>query len=210
MSIKKNFLLVIILFLSFQSSSQIFAQTQYIDAKYFQSSASYKNSDSILIAAKITIKQGYHINSYEVSDPTLINTAISSPSDKFSVSKVYYPKDELLKFEFSSTQLRVYENEITVGILLKAKDGLAEGSYSIPIEISYQSCDTKVCYPPKTLKDSVKISISAAGDSKAGTLSKDIFSKIQYTFPQSATSKTDSKNTTKLTENPQTQNPPKP
>lgn len=207
MSIKRDFLLFVILFLT----APLFAQTQYIDAKYFQSSASYKNSDSILIASKITIKQGYHINSYEVSDPTLIQTAISSPSDKFTVSKVYFPKDELLKFEFSSTQLRVYENEITIGILLKAKDGLADGNYSVPIEISYQSCDTKVCYPPKTLKDSVKILISAAGDSKAGTLNKDIFSKIQYTFPQSASSKTettsDSKNTTKLTENPKTSNP---
>ncbi len=206
MSIKKNFLLIIILFLS----SQIFAQTQYIDAKFFTGASSYKNSDSILIVAKIYVKDKYHINSYMVSDPTLIQTTISSLSDNFIISKIYFPKDELLKFEFSSTQLRVYQHEVIIGILLKSKEGLTDGNYSFPVQISYQACDDKVCYSPKTLKDSVQISISSKGGAKTG-LNDIYFSKIQYTFPQSTTTKTDTKtdtkNTTKLTENPQTSNP---
>ncbi|MBS1514029.1 MAG: protein-disulfide reductase DsbD [Bacteroidetes bacterium] len=204
MQLKKLILILAILFFS----KEIFSQTQYIEAKFFQNSEAYKNSDSILIAAKINIKEKYHINSYEVSDPTLIQTVISSSSDNFSVSKVYFPKDELLKFEFSATQLRVYENEIVVGILLKPKEGLADGSYSLPIQISYQACDNKVCYPPKNLKDSVKISISAKGDTKAGTLNKEVFSKVQFAFPQTSSkeNKTGSTNT-KLTENNRTSNP---
>lgn len=202
MQIKKIFFLLLL----FMFVKENFAQTQYIEAKFFQSSESYKNSDSILVAAKINIKQSYHINSYEVSDPTLIQTAISSASDNFTISKIYFPKDELLKFEFSPTELRVYENEIVVGILLKAKAGLADGKYSLPLQISYQACDNKVCYPPKTWKDSVSISISGKGDSKTGTLNKDIFSKVQYTFPHGTTT-AENKTTTKLTENTRSSNP---
>ena len=80
-SIKRNFLILLFLFLC----SNIFAQTQYIDAKFFTNESSYKNSDSILIAAKIYVKDKYHINSYEVSDPTLIQTSVSSPSDNFTI-----------------------------------------------------------------------------------------------------------------------------
>lgn len=197
-------LFVLILFLF---SSQIFSQTQYIDAKFFTGQSSYKNSDSILVAAKIYVKDKYHINSYEVSDPTLIQTAISSSSDNFTISKIYFPKDELLKFAFSATQLRVYEHEIIVGVLLKPKEGLADGNYSLPLNISYQACDDKVCYSPKTWKDSLQVSIDSKGNAKTG-LNSVYFSKIQYTFPQTPTTKTsDTKNTTKLTENPQTSSP---
>ncbi|MBS1492413.1 MAG: protein-disulfide reductase DsbD [Bacteroidetes bacterium] len=202
-SIFKNIFVLLLLLIS----SESFSQTQYIDAKFFTGQSSYKNSDSILIAAKVYVKEKYHMNSYEVSDPTLIPTSISSSSDNFAISKIYYPKDELLKFEFSSTQLRVYQHEIIIGILLKPKEGLAEGNYSVPLQIGYQACDDKVCYPPKTWKDSVQISVSAKGDSKAG-LNSLYFSKIQYTFPQVPTAKTEgTKNTTKLTENPKTSNP---
>ncbi len=202
-SISKG-IFVLILFLF---SSQIFSQTQYIDAKFFTGQSSYKNSDSILVAAKIYVKEKYHINSYEVSDPTLIQTSLSSASDNFTISKIYFPKDELLKFEFSATQLRVYEHEIIVGVLLKPKEGLADGNYSVPLNISYQACDDKVCYSPKTWKDSVQVTIDSKDNAKTG-LNSVYFSKIQYTFPQVPTAKTgDTKNTTKLTENPQTSSP---
>ncbi|MBN8571576.1 MAG: thioredoxin family protein [Ignavibacteria bacterium] len=202
-SISKG-IFVLILFLI---SSQIIAQTQYIDAKFFTGQSSYKNSDSILVAAKIYVKEKYHINSYEVSDPTLIQTSLSSASDNFTISKIYFPKDELLKFEFSATQLRVYEHEIIIGILLKPKEGLADGNYSVPVNISYQACDDKVCYSPKTWKDSVQVTIDSKGNAKTG-LNSVYFSKIQYTFPQTPTAKTsETKNTTKLTENPQTSSP---
>lgn len=202
MSIKRNLLILLFLFLS----ANIFAQTQYIDAKFYTGASSYKNSDSILVAAKINIKDKYHINSYEVSDPTLIQTAIKSASDNFTVAKIYFPKDELLKFEFSSTQLRVYEHEIVIGILLKPNQGLADGNYTVPLNISYQACDDKVCYSPKTWKDSVKITIDSKAVAKTG-LNNEYFSKIQYTFPQSSETKTETKGTTKLTENPKTSNP---
>jgi thiol:disulfide interchange protein DsbD len=77
----------------------------------------------------------------------------------------------------------------------------------LPLNISYQACDDKVCYSPKTWKDSVQVSIDSKGNAKTG-LNSVYFSKIQYTFPQTPTTKTsDTKNTTKLTENPQTSSP---
>jgi len=207
---KRHFLLFVQFLILFFFSSQLFAQSQYIESKLFLNSASFKSTDTILVAAKVKIKEKYHFNSYEVSDPDLIKTTVSSTSDKFIIEKVYFPKDELLKFEFSATQLRVYEGEIVIGILLKAKSALADGNYSVPIQINYQACDDKVCYSPKSYKDSISVSITAAGDTKGG-LNKDVFSKVEYSFPQAgettSTSSTETKNTTKLTENPQTQNP---
>jgi thioredoxin:protein disulfide reductase len=170
-------------------------ETDQLKIKSYTDKETYSNSDTIKIAIKVDIKEKYHINSYQVDDSTLIKTTLTLESDKFKTQNIYFPADELLKFEFSDNKIRVYEGGIIIGYtVLPAKD-LADGEYAIPINFNYQSCDNSVCYPPKSVELDLKIKINKEKASKT-LINKDIFGKIDFSKPTTL-----KKEETKLTEN---------
>ncbi len=151
------------------------------------------------------IKKGYHINSYEINDPTLIKTSIVSSSDKYKLLNSYFPKHTALKFEFSENVLNVYEGDITVGLTFIPLTDLENGVYEIPVRFSYQACDEKVCYPPKSVTKNISVHIDNANPSRT-ELHADVFNQIDFSNPSVSS---DKPNETKslLTENERTDTP---
>ena len=193
----KIFLLIIITFLYFNN---VFSQeTDQLKIESFTNKDSYSNSDTIKVAIKVDIKEKYHINSYKVDDPALIQTTVSLASDLFKLANTFYPPDKLLKFEFSENKIRVYEGEIFIGNTILTSKDLADGEYALPIKFYYQSCDKSVCYPPKSVTLNLKVKINKSNVSKAYT-NNDIFGKIDFSKPTEII-----KEETKLTENPRTE-----
>jgi thiol:disulfide interchange protein DsbD len=72
---------------------------------------------------------------------------------------VSYPKDKLYKFDFSESEVRVYDGNITIRCTVKPKKELPDGVYSIPLKLYYQACDDKMCFPPKTVSIDVQVDI---------------------------------------------------
>jgi len=199
--IKFVFLFLLIPVLSFSQSSQ------YVNSEAFLNKSSYSANDSVFIALKLSIKEKFHINSINVSDPSLIKTSISSPSQDFTLETVYFPNDKEYKFEFSETKVKVYEGETYTGLSFKIKQGLADGNYNIPLKIYYQACDDKVCYPPKTITFDVPVTIN---NSALGNLiNTSEISKVVFNNPISLKSESNNKESTstKLTENVRTEAP---
>ncbi|MCY7362200.1 MAG: thioredoxin family protein, partial [Ignavibacteria bacterium] len=127
---------------------------------------------------------------------------------KFKLANIYFPADKKLKFEFSETELNVYEGDIIVGLTFLNSEKTDNGFYYIPFKFTYQACDDKVCYPPKTLTDSVKIKIDSENLSKS-EINSDVFKKINFSNPSVvANSNSESeKSNTKLTENKRSDSP---
>lgn len=182
----------IILFTSFP---KIYSQpSEYIKLNFYPNKEKYLfsseagKSDTIKIALKITIKENYHINSYEVEDPTLIKTEITSSSDNFKLLNLFYPASKKLKFEFSETELNVYEGEIYIGLTYLPADNIQFGEYEIPVKVNFQACDDKACYPPKSVSGNVKVTI--AKNSSQSEINKDFFNKINFSKPQNVKSDT--------------------
>ncbi len=153
---------------------------EFLSFKVYPSNNSYSQSDEIKVAAEIQINKPYHIYPYKVNDPAYIPTAINVNSDLFEISDYFFPEYELYKFEFSETELWVYQGDVHVGLNLKSKGNLKSGNYFIPVSIYFQACDDKVCYPPKTVIDTVEISITEKTGDKTND---DIFAQINFSKP---------------------------
>jgi len=183
------FFAVIVLFLLSAPINKIYTQTSdYVTVSSYVNKEKYSSSDTIKTALKISIKESYHINSFEVNDPTLIKTTITSLGDKFSLLNSYFPEDKKLKFEFSETELNVYEGVIIVGLTFLPSKDIQNGKYDIPVKINYQACDDRVCYPPKSFSENLKIEIDNSNPSKAQS-NIDIFKKVNFTTSNQNTDK---------------------
>lgn len=165
----------------------------------------FSDVDTIKLALDIKINKPYHINSYKVEDPTLISTTVTVTQDNFNFINSYFPQSERLKFEFSENEIDVYEGIIAVGIVLTANENIGDGIYRLPVNLSFQACDNKVCYPPKTLTDTVTININNSKRSEE-IQNPELFSKIDFNKPtgENSTNETGSE---KLKENVRTESP---
>jgi thiol:disulfide interchange protein DsbD len=170
----------IIIFLVLIFTTGIVKGQEFLSFKVYPSNNSYSQSDEIKVAAEIQINKPYHIYPYKVNDPAYIPTAINVNSDLFEISDYFFPEYELYKFEFSETELWVYQGDVHVGLNLKSKGNLKSGNYFIPVSIYFQACDDKVCYPPKTVIDTVEISITEKTGDKTND---DIFAQINFSKP---------------------------
>ncbi|MCB0726922.1 MAG: protein-disulfide reductase DsbD [Ignavibacteriae bacterium] len=179
----KNLLSLSLFFVILVSlNSAISQNSDYLSLKSFTDKQTYTKTDTVKIALKISIKEHYHINSYEVNDPTLIQTSISVDSKEFKLLNSFFPEHKKLKFEFTENEINVYEGEIYAGIDLITTSPLDNGIYEIPVNFSYQACDDKVCYPPKTINELVSVEINNENPS-GKILNPEIFSNIDFQSP---------------------------
>ncbi|MBV6479254.1 MAG: Thiol:disulfide interchange protein DsbD [Ignavibacteria bacterium] len=175
----------------------------YATLEFFKNKDSYLNSDTVKVAIKISIKEKFHINSFKVDDPDLIATSIVSESENFKLVNTYFPQDKKLKFEFSENEINVYEDEIIAGVSFLPLSNLQNGKYDLSISFTYQACDDKTCFPPKTINEKLDILIS----SESGKLTNsDIFGKIDFSKP-SINASNEKSQERKLTENTRSDKP---
>jgi thiol:disulfide interchange protein DsbD len=194
---KKFFLIALLLAFFADLSAQ---ETDHLSVKAFSDKESYLPKDTVKIAVRLLIKEKYHINSYNTSDPSFIKTTITASGEDYKTLGIFFPEHKLYKFEFSDTQIPVYEGEKIIGItFIPAKD-LKDGEISIPVKLNYQACDSKACYAPKNVSIDVKVKINSVG--KSTVTNKDIFAKIDFSKPiQTETAETNNK----LSENTRTE-----
>jgi len=202
---KSLFKLSLFLVLIFSFNSAISQNSEYLSLKTYTDKQTYSVKDTIKIALQISIKDHYHINSYEVNDPSLIQTSVAVESKEFKLLNSFFPEHKKLKFEFTENEINVYEGEIYAGLNLIASTPLDNGMYELPVSFSYQACDDKVCYPPKTINEIIKIEINNAKPSASESNPK-IFANIDFKSPVKI-SESSEKSETGLTENTRTDTP---
>lgn len=179
--------IVVKIFLAFIFSllfqNLVFPQTSdYVQFSSFTNKEKYSSSDTVKIALEISVKDGYHINSYEVNDPTLIETSVTSSSDKFKILNIFFPEYEKLKFEFTETEINVYEGNISVGISFLPSSDIENGAYELPVTLKYQACDDRVCYAPKSLTQNISVKIDNNNPAKSQS-NTEAFKDIDFTKP---------------------------
>jgi thiol:disulfide interchange protein DsbD len=103
-----------------------------------------------VIVAKIA--DGWHVNSAKPLDDFVIPTKLSfENADLLSAD---YPAHVLKSFAFTNgSQLAVYEGTFRVPFTAKLHAGAAE----LQASVRYQSCNDRLCLPPKTAKASISL-----------------------------------------------------
>jgi thioredoxin:protein disulfide reductase len=110
------------------------------------------------VVAQIT--SGYHINDHKPSLDYLIPTELKLESDKpVEVTKIDYPKGELVKLAFSDTPLSVYQGKIVVSTTLKVAPSTAAGSYTVKGKFAYQACNDHACFPPTSVPVTLDVKV---------------------------------------------------
>ena len=197
---------LVILFLTILAHSAAFSQqaTEYLDVSALTDQSAYKPGDTVRLALQASIKKPYHINSFSVNDPTLIPTVAEAKGRELELIGVLYPEHKKLKFEFSESEINVYEDKEDFIILARISSSAPEGPFIVSYSLDFQACDDKVCYQPKTFRDSIELIVSNAKDvvvSNAEVFrNPDFQGKANFV---SAAVTTDNK----LTENERTSNP---
>ncbi|HSR18606.1 MAG TPA: protein-disulfide reductase DsbD domain-containing protein, partial [Ignavibacteriaceae bacterium] len=147
------YLITITFLISVFSANNIFAQ--FGGPKDLLKIESYKSLDKISpggefkIAAKINIKETWHINSNKPYEDFLIPTEFNIEENPyFKLRKIVYPNPQDVKLAFSDKPLSVLQNEILIGTLVETSDQIKQGEYPLPVVINYQACNDRVCLPP--------------------------------------------------------------
>jgi thiol:disulfide interchange protein DsbD len=129
-------------------------------------------------AIVVKVQAGYHINDNAPLDEFMIpTTLVIDDHPDFEVVEVLFPKGRRARFSYSEAELVVYEGEVVLGVLLKAKGGAAPGPRSLKASVGYQACDSTSCLPPKEYALTIAVPLAAAG---GAAIHSEVFDKLRF------------------------------
>ena len=103
---------------------------------------------AVLIAVRVTLPEGYHVNSDVPLDEFLIPTSWTlEPPAGITADWIAFPEAHMF-LQGDVLELAVFETEFTVGAELNLATDLAPGTYTVGGGFRYQACDDVVCYAP--------------------------------------------------------------
>lgn len=179
----KVFKLLLILFIPIISYSQFgFQQEKIADLTSFQSFKKIHPEGEIKLAFKISIKNGWHINSENPKEDYLIPTEIRIDSDiMVQQSKFVYPKAKEIKFDFSDIPLSVFEGDIYIGTIVKIPRNTQQGDHKLYINFTFQGCNNATCMAPSSIKDTIYFSVVDKSQ-QIQEVDSEIFSNLEMNY----------------------------
>lgn len=129
--------------------------------------------DAAIVAA---IVPGWHINSATPHQDYLIAAEVRFGSvDGITPGDPDYPKgtDETLAEELTS----VYSGRVVLPFRVTIDPDLAEGTYILPVTLTYQACNNRECRPPEDAERLLKIEVGADGQ----PINQAVFSGLKQT-----------------------------
>jgi thioredoxin:protein disulfide reductase len=150
-----------------------------VEAKGLISREAVRPGETFKAALLLKVQSGYHINDNAPLDEFMIPTAlVINENPDFEVVEIFYPKGRRARFSYSEAELIVYDGEVVLGALVKARDGLAAGLRSLKGTLSYQACNNESCLPPKELAFEIAVPVTATGG--GADLHPEVFGKLRF------------------------------
>ncbi len=133
-----------------------------VTAEAFLSRLKVAPNQTFQAAVRLTIDDGWHINSNRPLQDYLIPTSISfGDNSAVAAGEVVYPQGREARFGFSPEPLSVYEREVWVTVPMTVAEVAPEGAAPLDLAVRVQACDDRNCLAPETLTLSVSVEISA-------------------------------------------------
>jgi DsbC/DsbD-like thiol-disulfide interchange protein len=167
-----------ILLLGFTNVSK--GQSDIVEIKTFISKNGVHPGKTFKVAVFVKINPGWHIHANELADQFLIPTELLfEENEKTEVTQFYYPEPKLEKYEYSESELEVYDGEIIIGALVKTSSALKPGKYKLKGELDYQACDNRSCLSPKKIEFEIAFE-SVPLSKNIEFINTKIFSKLNF------------------------------
>jgi len=152
---------------------------QVVDVRCALSRSAVGPGETFKAAVILKVRAGYHINDNAPVDEFMFPTSlVPEDSPDFEVVEVYYPAGRSARYPYSETELVIYDGEVVLGLLLKAKGEFARGARTLKAVLSYQACDDTSCLPPKELSFEIPVAVAKTGS--GADLHPEIFAKIPF------------------------------
>lgn len=103
------------------------------------------------LRGKITldIPKGLHVNSHRPNSEYAIPTAVKLKADGLTIGKIVYPRGKNQKFQFSESELNVYEGRIAIPFEVRVPASFRRKRLTVIATVRYQACTEEVCYAPR-------------------------------------------------------------
>ena len=106
--------------------------------------------ESVQFALALDISSGWHINSNDPIEDFLIPTeATFQTSDGVTTGRMYYPEPHLYDFDFSDSEVAVYEKTVHLITSVSLDKSFTGDSVNISGTLKYQACNNTSCLPPQ-------------------------------------------------------------
>jgi suppressor for copper-sensitivity B len=134
----------------------------------------YEPGETARVAAKVTVEEGWHVNSntptFEYLIPTKLDLKL--PAD-WPEETLRYPKHEMQTFAFADQPLAVYDGEFAILATVQVPAGAAQGQVPVTGSLRYQACNDSQCLPPVTTEATVTLTVGPGGTPVASELFQD-------------------------------------
>lgn len=136
------------------------------------------------VAIRLSIDEGWHINSGSPMQDMMIPTEINVGEFPFYVERIKYPEGEMVSFAFSPDEkLSVYGGEVWINLSLKTGPEAEEGEFTLPLTVRSQACNDRYCLAPETQDLSFGLTIVSGGQ-VSEIRHKSIFEAHGFSSPQ--------------------------
>jgi hypothetical protein len=160
---RRHLAICVILLCACSSFAQDFSGSTSAESKTSSGMVSYLFPEQVSIPAQkstavdlhFRVADGLHINSHTPREKSLIATNLAvAETNALKVTGVEFPAGTDYAFSFEPNEkLSVYTGEFAVKAHLTAPTG----NYMLQGLLRYQACDSRSCYPPKTIPVAVDV-----------------------------------------------------
>ena len=141
------------------------ATAKPVDIQVRVSQDAVHRHSSILAALMLSIRPGWHVNSAQPSDSSLIGTLVEPDRlPGVRIAEIRYPAGIEKKLTFAEEPLSVYEGTAIVVMKIEVGDSLRLGDHLLRAAVTYQACNDRMCLPPATVYADVPLRVVADAD----------------------------------------------
>ncbi len=140
------------------------ARKKPVTAEAFASHLKARPGDTVYVAVRLTIDDGWHINSNKPLQDYQVPTEITvADTANTAGGEARYPEGNEARLSFSSEPLSVYEGSVWSLVRLKLADSLPDASIQLKLQVRFQACDETACLSPETLTLSIPLEKKKGG-----------------------------------------------
>ena len=115
-----------------------------------------KRNASVQAKIPVTVDAGFHVNSNTPSDDYLIPLkVIWTAKGALEGGELVYPKPSMEKVGGTDKPLSVFTGSLDILANFKVAATATAGPGAVAGKLSYQACNDRMCFPPKTIEISV-------------------------------------------------------
>lgn len=183
---------LIALFCLFAFTAIASAQEPKATATLYLDKDALKPGQQSIAAVVIDVPDGFHSQSSQPLDESLIPLAVTITSDKpLTIDEPLYPAGEVLDLPMLGGKVSVYEHQVLAFVPFVVPADATPGDVTITAKVRLQICNDQSCYPPQTITLTAKSAFVSA-DAKVNSTHTEIFKQfdpLKYQ-PNSASSAT--------------------